>query len=48
MKIPELTEDELEHFNERAGILEFCAGYEQEEAELLAYREVMAKREHKK
>jgi hypothetical protein len=31
-----MTQDEQEDFDERAGILEFCAGFEREEAERLA------------
>ena len=41
-----MTQDEQEDFDERAGILEFCAGLEREEAERLA-REIIGRRDSK-
>jgi hypothetical protein len=38
-----LTEDEREHFQERAGIHEFCGGLSREEAERLAYMSLFSK-----
>jgi hypothetical protein len=38
-----LTEDEWEHFQERAGIHEFCGGLRHKEAERLAYMSLLSK-----
>ena len=39
-----MTQDEREDFDERAGVLEFCAGLEREEAERKA-REIIGRRD---
>lgn len=42
--IPTLTDDELENFEERAGILQFDAGFSREEAEHRAMMLILALR----
>ena len=39
-----MTEDQREHFNERAAIMEFDGGLSQEDAEHLAMQEVVGKK----
>jgi hypothetical protein len=43
--IKKMTEDDKEHFEERAAILEFDAGYSRGEAEKEALRAVLERRE---
>jgi hypothetical protein len=41
MRHAAMTDDQREQYEERAGILEFCAGMTREEAELVAMRMVL-------
>jgi hypothetical protein len=39
-----MTDDENEYLNERAGILQFDAGYQENEAVRMAFREMIERR----
>ena len=41
-----MTDDQREQYEERAGILEFCAGMTREEAELMAMAMIVEKEAH--